>query len=207
MTLLVIKSFLLATAISFAGSVQLGPVNFGTIHTALNKNKRSAILFGLGGSIPELLYSGIALFGATLVLNFEGIQVYLRYITSAILFVFALVLIFRKSVDANKVYDIKDSNYVWAGMLFGLFNPQLLPFWLLILSYLGSNEILVTQAFADKAAFSLGTMAGAFLLQWLVAEVTTRKREFIFLKLNKHYNKVLGSIILIVAIFQLFVNT
>lgn len=203
MSLLVLKSFLLATLISFAGSVQLGPVNFGTIHTALNKNKSSAILFGFGGSLPELLYSGIALWGASLVFQFEEIQVYLKFITSAILMMFGLVLIFQKSADPAKVYKIRKGNYMIAGALFGLLNPQLLPFWLFVISYLASNEILINQSFSDKAAFSVGTMFGAFLLQWLVAEITSRKRAFVFHRLNKNYNKILGSIILLVAIFQL----
>lgn len=206
MTWLLVKSFLLATAISFAGSVQLGPVNFGTIHTALNKNKTSAILFGFGGSLPELIYSALALGGASYVLQFDQLQQYLKYLTSGILLVFGLILIFQKSKEANKVYQIKEGNYLWAGMLFGLFNPQLFPFWLFIISYLNSNEILVSQSFADQVAFCLGTMAGAFLLQWLVAEFTSRKREFIYLKLTKNYNKVLGAVILLVAIIQFVIN-
>lgn len=206
MILLVLKSFLLATAISFAGSVQLGPVNFGTIHTALNKDKSSAILFGFGGSLPELLYSGLAFGGATFILQFEELQEYLKYLTSGILLVFGLFLVLQKSKDSNTVYQIKEGNYVWAGMLFGLFNPQLFPFWLFIISYLGSNNILVSESIYDQAAFCLGTMAGAFLLQWLVAEFTSRKREFIYLKLTKNYNKVLGVVILLVAIIQFVIN-
>ena len=119
MTWLLVKSFLLATAISFAGSVQLGPVNFGTIHAALNKNKTSAILFGFGGSLPELIYSALALGGASYVLQFDQLQQYLKYLTSGILLVFGLILIFQKSKEANKVYQIKEGNYLWAGMLFG----------------------------------------------------------------------------------------
>ena len=91
-------------------------------------------------------------------------------------------------------------------MLFGLFNPQLLPFWLFVISFLSSNGILVSASIWDQVAFSLGTMTGAFLLQWLVAEFTSRKREFIFLKLSKHYNKVLGGLILLVALLQLLLR-
>lgn len=206
MTWLLIKSFLLATAISFAGSVQLGPVNFGTIHTALNRNKTSAILFGFGGSLPELLYSALALGGASYILQFEQLQQYLKYLTSGVLLVFGLILILQKSKETNKVYQIKEGNYLWAGMLFGLFNPQLFPFWLFIISYLNSNDILISQGISDQIAFCLGTMTGAFLLQWLVAEFTSRKREFIYLKLTKNYNKVLGTVILLVAIIQFVIN-
>ena len=89
-------ALIISTAISFAGSVQLGPVNFGTIYSALHKNKKSAILFGFGGSLPELLYCGLAFGGSNYLLQFESLNDYLKYLTSAVLFIFGVYLIFQK---------------------------------------------------------------------------------------------------------------
>jgi len=201
----VFSSLLLATAISFAGSVQLGPVNFGTIHTALNKDKQSAIRFGFGGSLPELLYCGLAFASANLLGRFEGFQDTLKYLTIGILLVFGTYLIFQKSSTTSK-RRFRKGNELWLGFTFGLLNPQLYPFWLFVITNLKTNNILVPNHWMVEVAFVLGTALGAFLLQYLVAEFTSRKREFIYMRLTKNYNKVLGAIVIGIALIQLLLN-
>ena len=204
---LVIKAFLLAVGISFCGSVQLGPVNFGTIHTALNKHKNAAIRFGFGGSLPELLYCALAFGSAGILEQFGLFQDYLKYLTSGILFVFGLVLIFQKSGDGKRSYQAKDGNEIWWGATFGLFNPQLYPFWLFIIAYLKSNDIHHFTSLSTQVAFTMGTAVGAFVLQYLVAVLASKNRAFIYTKITKNYNKVLGAVIIAVAIIQLVINS
>ncbi|NVJ46328.1 MAG: LysE family transporter [Cytophagia bacterium] len=202
----VFSSLLLATAISFAGSVQLGPVNFGTIHTALNKDKKAAILFGFGGSLPELIYCGLAFASANLLNELQGFQEALKYLTIGVLLVFGTYLFFLKSSSQESRHGMKKGNEVWVGATFGLLNPQLYPFWLFVITNLKTNEILTSDHWLVQSAFVVGSAFGAFLLQYLVAEFTTRKKEFIYMKLTKSYNKVLGSVIIAVALVQLLIN-
>lgn len=202
----VLEALIVATAISFAGSVQLGPVNFGTIHTALHKNKKAAIIFGLGGSLPELLYCGLAIGSSNFLSQYDGFEDYLKYLTSGVLFLFGIYLIFQKAVSEHKHDSSKKGKEFWLGATFGLFNPQLYPFWLFIITYLRSNSIVENAVWPSQVAFVLGSALGAFLLQILVAEVTVRKKEFIYTRLTKNYNKVLGAIIIAIAIFQLVIN-
>lgn len=201
----VFSSLLLATAISFAGSVQLGPVNFGTIHTALNKDKQSAIRFGFGGSLPELLYCGLAFASANLLDQLEGFQNTLKYLTIGVLLVFGAYLIFQKS-GSGMHHQMKKGNELWLGATFGLLNPQLYPFWLFVITNLKTNQILTSGHWLVESAFVLGASLGAFLLQYLVAEFTSRKREFIYMRLTKNYNKVLGTVIIGIALIQLLLN-
>ena len=174
--LLVLQAFVIATAISFVGSVQLGPVNFGTIQTALNKNLKSALLFGFGGSLPELLYSGLAIGGSNLLQQYDGLEEYLKYLTTAILLAFGIYLLFQKASTEMSNQDQKPGKSIWLGMTFGLLNPQLFPFWLIVITNLRSYNIMVDHSFPVQVAFVLGTAAGAFLLQYLVAVITTKKR-------------------------------
>ena len=199
-------ALIISTAISFAGSVQLGPVNFGTIYSALHKNKKSAILFGFGGSLPELLYCGLAFGGSNYLLQFESLNDYLKYLTSAVLFIFGVYLIFQKAASEDSSVKIKEGKEIWQGTLFGLFNPQLFPFWLFIITNLRNNQVLSTTSWPEQVAFTLGAALGAFLLQLAVAEIASRKRAFIYLRLTNNYNKVLGSSIIAVALIQLVIN-
>jgi len=202
----ILEALVIATAISFAGSVQLGPVNFGTIHTALHKNKKAAITFGFGGSLPELLYCGLAIGSSNFISQYEGLEDYLKYLTIGVLLLFGTYLIFQKATSEYKHKSEKKGKELWLGATFGLLNPQLYPFWLFIITYLRTNSILENDTWPVQVAFVVGSALGAFLLQWLVAEFTTRKREFIYLRLTKNYNKVLGAIIIAIALFQLVIN-
>ena len=206
MLISIVYALFISTAISFAGSVQLGPVNFGTIYTALHKNKKAAILFGFGGSIPELLYCGLAFGSSNLLAQFEGLNDYLKYLTSAVLFIFGTYLLFQRTASGSSNVNIKEGKEVWRGALFGLLNPQLFPFWLFIITNLRSNQVLTALDWPQQLAFTIGAALGAFLLQLIVAEIASRKREFIYLRLTKNYNKVLGAVILTVAIIQLVIN-
>lgn len=202
----IFEAFILATLISFGGSVQLGPVNFGTIQTALNKNKKSAILFGLGGSLPELLYCGLALGSSNLLSQYEGLGDYLKYLTIGILLVFGIYTMFQKPSDGgNKPYQ-KSGKEVWRGMTYGLLNPQLFPYWLFIITLLRSNNLVTNPSWLVQVTFVVGTAAGAFLLQYIVAVVTTRKREFFYTKLTTNYNKVFGGILITIALGTLVIN-
>ncbi|OEK05771.1 LysE family translocator [Roseivirga misakiensis] len=202
----VIEALTVATVISFVASLQLGPVNMGTIHTALHKNKKAAIIFGLGGSLPELLYCGLAIGSSNFISQYEGLDDYLKYLTVGILLIFGVYLFRQKaSTKQNSKLD-KQGKELWLGATFGLLNPQLYPYWLFIITFLRSNSILENNTIPAQVAFVVGTALGAFLLQWLVAELTTRNRDFIFKKLTKNYNKVLGGILIAMALIQLVIN-
>ncbi|GHE56456.1 LysE family translocator [Roseivirga thermotolerans] len=208
MLLEALSSLALATVISFAGSVQLGPVNFGTLHTALHKDKKSAIRFGFGGSLPELLYCGLAVAGAGWLGRFEQWQEILQYCTVVVLFVFGVYLWFQKSHSPEGQSSIQTSkgNELLVGATFGLLNPQLFPFWLVVITNLKSYGLITSTHVVVQVGFVVGAALGAFLLQLLVAEVTSRKREFIYMRLTRNYNKVLGAIIVGIAILQLLIN-
>lgn len=203
MSWVVINSFCLAVIISFVGSVQLGPVNMGTIHTALKQDKKSAIMFGLGGSIPELFYSSLAFGSANLLSHVKGLENYLNYLTIAVLLTFGVYLILQKRKKIEQQENFKKRGALAKGAAIGFLNPQLYPFWLFVIANIRTNGYLTLAEPATEVAFVLGTAVGAFILQYLVAEVTYRKREFFFVKFTKNYSQVLGSILIVIAIFQL----
>ncbi|MCE7994144.1 MAG: LysE family transporter [Roseivirga sp.] len=202
----IFEAFFLATLISFVASIQLGPVNYGTIRTALNKNKKAAILFGFGGSLPELLYCSLAFGGSNLLIQYEGLGDYLKYLTIGVLLVFGIYTFFQKPSEGGSKTDQKSGKEVWRGMTFGLLNPQLFPYWLFVITLLRGYNLVTSPSWFVQGAFVVGTAVGAFLLQYLVAVVTTRKREFIYTKLTTNYNKVFGTILIALALATLVID-
>ena len=53
--------FSLVALISFAASIHIGAVNLAVVQATLNRNLSAGILVAVGGSIPEFIYSFLAL--------------------------------------------------------------------------------------------------------------------------------------------------
>ncbi|MBT8326680.1 MAG: LysE family transporter, partial [Bacteroidia bacterium] len=54
-----------AGVLSFWGSLQLGLVNVAVIETAISKGRKPAIWLAIGGVLPEIPYTLIAIYGTT----------------------------------------------------------------------------------------------------------------------------------------------
>ena len=55
--------FAIAFVASLLGSLQAGPVNLAVLHTTLRQGQRAGLRVAVGGSLPELLYAGLAAAG------------------------------------------------------------------------------------------------------------------------------------------------
>jgi hypothetical protein len=162
--------FLIASVLSFVGSLQAGLVNTAVIGYSLRPgpfSRRLGIACALGGALPELLYAAIALKASpvavylstvllwgVLILKLVGLAVTLGLAVAA--GVYALVLSHRPiavdSPSASDVYSAVNkpkSSYptgtvraALTGFSLGLANPQLLVFWFGMAVWLQTYGIL-----------------------------------------------------------------
>ncbi len=197
--------FLLTAAISFAGSIHIGPVNLMVIRSALNNDFKSALWISIGGSVPEILYAGIAL-GFISYLNMHPEM--LRYFEMAIVPAFALLgiyFLFKKNKDEGEIINASNGKSFVKGLLLATFNPQLLPFWFAMLIYL--NSFTAINTISEKIAFITGTAAGAFCLLIIYAWVAFRKKEKINSILrNFHFDRILGITFILMAAIKLLIK-
>ena len=136
---------------------------------------------------------------------------WLEYIIVLLLFVLGIVLIFGKKncikdengeciVTKNKVQLSKEG----LGFLLGLFNPTVLIYWLLVISFLSTRMIQLNLntgllllsafffgAFIGKSITLYGYGKCSHILKMTVKGITTT------------INKVIGSLLLIVAVIQM----
>ena len=89
-----IAAFAFAFVMSFWGSVPPGPCNITVLHTTLNYNSKAGIWVAFGSSVPELLYSFIALVAVHFVSAFVAIGFWLELSTAIILFVIGIYTVF-----------------------------------------------------------------------------------------------------------------
>ncbi len=189
--------------VSFAGSLQLGPANLAVIHTSLTEGPAASWRTAIGGALPELLYAGLA---AYTVASLQGILEwpYSSWIINAILLGVGIYWLLQKNVSTDTKPTLPTTTHRAAllrGLVAGLLNPQLYPFWVLILAGYRNYPLLSVQTTAESVGFATGAAAGAFGLLGLVAWLTNRYRENIARKLTGWpIQRILGGLLVILAI-------
>ncbi|MBP7512040.1 MAG: LysE family transporter [Bacteroidia bacterium] len=203
---MILAYFLFALATSFFGSMQPGPVNLSVLHSCLNKQYKKALNIAIGGSVPELIYSFLALVFAHK-LNAYTVQLQAFASVVAILFiVVGGVIYFMK--PKQRVSDAKESKSGFAtGFLISIVNPQLILFWIGIIAAMNLQHFdLVNSGFYSQAAFSIGTGVGAFMLHYLLIVLVKKYSASRTVYLIKSYgNKMIGLMLILMGLVQLFI--
>ncbi len=204
--------FIITLFISFIGSIQLGPVNVSVINAAVLKKYKSALYIGFGGALPELFYSTLAIQSLSFINQYHFIQEYLSYICIPLFFILGIYFLFKKpeiniNIDLevhNNKSKISNLKSMFLGFSLGLFNPLLLPFWLMVINMYDQNQLILIHTILGKLAFVLGTAVGAFLLQYCIVKCIRMYEE----KFDKYFKgyayKITGWSFILIAIIQLY---
>jgi threonine/homoserine/homoserine lactone efflux protein len=197
--------FLLTCFLSALGSLQLGPVNGSVLRLSLNGRFRDARWLALGGSLPEFLYAGIAVWGSHWLGQITQARRYLDWAIVLIFLVMGIRLI-RTKPKSIPTEDTKPRSVLpfWQGLGLGLLNPQLPLFWLSILIWYKMSLGLEVDSSISSTAFVLGTGMGAFclLLGWV--EICRRYQNRVLAFSQKHPPEIwIGAFFVVLALIQI----
>ena len=199
--------FLVVAVISFIGSIQIGAVSMAVIQTTLSRSRSAGIWVALGGSIPEFIFSFIALKGLLYLQQNQTIIDWLNLLIIPIFLLLGLYNFFQKESDNDEEAVIETSkNFDFAkGFSLGMLNPQLLPFWFFSLVYI--SKYFSINTLSAKYAFVLGTGVGAFAILMLFVQLTHRYHLHIK-KVLKNYpiNRLMAFVFIGLALIQAIKN-
>jgi threonine/homoserine/homoserine lactone efflux protein len=192
--------FLITFLISFIGSIHPGPLNLSVIQTTLQKSLPAALLMALGGVIPEIIYGYLAVEG---VMIFEKYPIVFKVMQWAVVPILLFLGIQQIIASRQTKKEIISSQNITRrtstqgastrGFFLSLFNPQLLPYWIVILVNYQNYESLRISDLSDKILFVLGTSTGAFALNYVYAYIAHTQREKIFKYLNQNrFEQIIG---------------
>jgi threonine/homoserine/homoserine lactone efflux protein len=192
--------FLITFLISFIGSIHPGPLNLSVIQTTLQKSLTAALLMAFGGVIPEIIYGYLAVEG---VMIFEKYPIVFKVMQWAVVPILLFLGIQQIIASRQIKKEIISSQNITQGastrgastrgFFLSLFNPQLLPYWIVILVNYQNYESLRISDLSDKIFFVLGTSTGAFALNYVYAYIAHTQREKIFKYLNQNrFEQIIG---------------
>lgn len=203
---MILAYFLFATFTSFFGSMQPGPVNLSVLHVCLNKQYKKALDIAIGGSVPELIYSFLALvFAHQLDAYTAQLQAFASIVAGLFIVIGAIIYFIKPK---QKVLEAKESKSGFAtGFLVSIVNPQLILFWIGIIAAMNLQHVdLVNAGLGSQAAFALGTGVGAFLLHYLLIVLVKKYSASRTVYLIKSYgNKMIGLMLILMGLVQFLI--
>lgn len=215
--------FLITFFISFIGSIHPGPLNLSVIQTTLQKGLVAALLMALGGVIPEIIYGYLAVEGVIIFEKYPVVFNLIQWVVMPILLGLGIQQIIvsrqpKKQINSSKTTRgnstrgasiRKVSKTVFTrevpirGFFLSLFNPQLLPYWMVILVNYQNYSFLKINDLSDKILFVLGTSTGAFALNYVYAYIAYKQRERVFKYINQNrFEQIIGWTFVLMGLLQ-----
>lgn len=197
-------TFFIALFLSFIGSLPFGMINMAVANTAIQKGVRAGIYMGLGAALVELFQVYIALKFSWL---FEEGGVFgnaIQVIAMIVFFVAGIYFLFfakaKNKIIENKTLTKRRHEFI-KGMGISSLNVMVIPYWIFYGTLLIENGWLAKDN-EHVLVFSIGAMAGAFLLlvgyAYLGDKVLSRSEQ-----ITRWVNKFIGVVLIGFGVYQL----
>lgn len=160
----------------------------------------------LGGVLCESTYAYLAIEGILLFDQYPDLDFWANWAIIILLFLVGFGTFFQTTSTIQEKNTIANGGFLLflKGISLSLFNPALLPFWVIVLLEYKKHELLIVQSFTDKALFVSGAGLGTFSLVYTYSMIAEKKRRLIFKYLtDSRLNKLIGGIFLCLAFWKL----
>lgn len=168
---------------------------------SINKGMKQALIFITSFAIVEGIFTYILMrFAAWFAAKKELID-WLGWILVGVFLIMG-VLSWIESYKKQKHHekDIKNKDSIRTGILLGIFNPMIIPFWMIGGTYLIAKNWITTKSIGLEL-FALGASVGSFLCLYLFARFAQYiQNRFTFS--NKIINRSIAVIFFCLVIFQ-----
>ena len=160
MLLQMLLAFTIATVVSAVGTLPPATINISVLQLAIRDLRKTALWLAIGAAIIDLLYTILSLEISELLETQDWLTANFQLISASVFIVLGVASILASSQKANTKVRFKfiESGFI-RGVLLGIFNPLVMPFWLAITTYLKSNDILALEGYSAPA-FLAGTFVG-----------------------------------------------
>ena len=183
---------------SFLSGLPLGPINVWVIQTTLKKNLRSGLSGSMGASLIEMCAAFLALNSTILLARilednpWFSIAAFAIFVAIGFFFIFTPNKPNTNDPENNSKFAGGGAFIRGAGM--ALLNPLILPFWVITLSYLHSDQQIQLSSGLQMsliAFFLVGVYFGKFAALSIYGMVSKRVAKRLG-NLKDNINKIVG---------------
>lgn len=152
--------------INFLGFIPLGNINLTTIQISINKGLKQAFIFVITFSIVEGLFTYVLMRFAAWFATKQMLLFWLDWVLVAVFIIMGAISWVQAKTEITDVIEIRKRDSIRMGIILGVFNPMIIPFWMIGGTYLISHQWITTQGLGLEL-FALGAGFGAFICLYL----------------------------------------
>lgn len=168
---------------------------------SINKGMKQALIFITSFAVVEGIFTYILMRFAAWFASKKELIHWLGWILVAVFIVMGtLSWIESNKNQKHNEKDISNKDSIRTGILLGIFNPMIIPFWMIGGTYLIAKNWITTESIGLEL-FAIGASVGSFLCLYLFARFAQYiQNRFSFS--NKIINRSIAIIFFCLAIFQ-----
>ncbi len=204
MTISAIGVLIISWIVSFLGSLPFGPINLVMIETTLKNSLRAGVPFAIAAATVEMGQSLVALYGSVFINQLIQSGPWFKLFGFFVFLMLGLAFFFKKSQETAPEGRRLSNNQFLKGLMVAFLNPQAIPFWVIMLAFLHSAQLMNINAhssFAVVFAFLLGAALGKLCALVLFGILSQRIIYKISIVRN-HLNRIIGIILIAIGMFQ-----
>ena len=188
---------------AYIGGMPFGPLNLSVIDITMRHGKTAGARFSLGASIIEIGEAAIAvIFGSMISFQVRSNST-VNMLIVAFLVLIGMYFILRKESPKLNQGEKNNAAFFKRGIAMAFINPQAIPFWLLVITLVGSYFTLELNHL-NLVAFLTGVFLGRYFIlsSFGILSRTLKERLRISCKI---VSKSIGAFLLLLGVFQ-FMN-
>lgn len=196
---------LIPLSIGFAGSLSFGPVNLCVVDTTVRHNLQAGLWFAIAAALVEGAQSFLALAFGQYYPVFLRQYPWVHLVVLAFFVVLGVAFLRRsKSSGSQGSAQTRGGRHFAQGLVIATMNPQGIPFWILVLTYLQSVQWFEISAKTHRLGiglFLVGVVVGKFgalSLFSLLSNTINRRTAF----LQQWTDKITGGVLIALGLLQ-----
>lgn len=197
---MLLLTFIVAFVVNFVGYIPLGNINLTTMQVSINKGLKQAIILITSFSILEGIFTFILMNFAEWFASKKDFLNWLGWILVVVFVVMGSISFYQASKPVVKKERPKSSDSIRTGIVLGIFNPMIIPYWAIGGTYLIANNWITIEGLGLEI-FSIGAAIGSFLCLYLFAKFALYIQER-FSFSSKIINRSIGFMFFALAILQ-----
>lgn len=158
---MLLLTFFVAVIVNFVGYIPLGNINLTAMQISLNKGLKQVTIFAISFALVEGIFTYILMRFAEWFAKKQEFLGWLEWIMVGIFLLMGTLSYLQSRKEAKPITDDKKRDSIKTGILLGVFNPMIIPFWTIGGTYLIAHNWITTKGPA-LIIFAIGASIGSF---------------------------------------------
>ncbi len=193
--------FVVGFVCSYIGSIPPGVINISVLQYGLHGHRSLGLRFGLAASLVEFVYAAATVrFHIFLTENTSFTEDF-ELVSGLVLVTLGIFSLLNSNKAPSEKAVAESPKAFRKGLLVGITNIMVIPFWLAVTAYLQSRNIVSIKGY-DLFIYVAGVSAGTFGLMATVAYLSHRFQKVV--ENRKTVNKIPGVVLISMGLYSLY---